>query len=181
MKERREDDWYWQNVGILPVSYYISLVHLFPTKLKSTSLRPYIDLNFARYSKTMVVMWKTNKKFSEELIAYFPLYDTGHIKNDASNNSSIVACVFAIAVTFLSSRCLATIGGFLPGRFLATTGGFFTEPLRSNDRGIFTEPLPSNNKGIFTEPLPSNDKGIFTEPLSSNDRRDTHADSNLIS
>jgi hypothetical protein len=39
-------------------------------------------------------------------------------------------------VTFLSSRCLATI------------------------RGLFTEPLPSNNKGIFTEPLPSNHKGI---------------------
>jgi hypothetical protein len=30
-----------------------------------------------------------NKKFWEELIAYFPWYDTGHIENDASNNSSI--------------------------------------------------------------------------------------------
>jgi hypothetical protein len=28
------------------------------------------------------------KKFWEELIAYFPRYDTGHIENDASNNSS---------------------------------------------------------------------------------------------
>jgi hypothetical protein len=52
-----------------------------------------------------------NKKFWEELIAYFPWYDTGHSENDASNNSSIVACVFVTAVTFLPSRCLATIGG----------------------------------------------------------------------
>jgi hypothetical protein len=52
---------------------------------------------------------KKYKKFWEELIAYFPSYDTGHIENDASNNSSIVACVFVTAVTFLPSRCL-TIG-----------------------------------------------------------------------
>jgi hypothetical protein len=62
-------------------------------------------------------MWKTysknNKKFWEELILYFPWYDTGHIENDASNNS-IVVCVFFTAVTFLPSRCLATIGRFLP-------------------------------------------------------------------
>jgi hypothetical protein len=52
-----------------------------------------------------------NKKFWEELIAYFPWYDTGHIENDASNNSSVVACVLVTAVTFLPSRCLATTGG----------------------------------------------------------------------
>jgi hypothetical protein len=65
-----------------------------------------------------------NKKFWEELIPYFPSYDTGHIENNASNNSSIVAPVFVNAVTFLPSHCLATIGGI------------FTEPLPSNDRGI---------------------------------------------
>jgi hypothetical protein len=64
-----------------------------------------------------------NKTFSEELIAYFPWYDTGHIENDATNNSSIVACAFITAVTFLPSRC------------------------SSNDKGIFTEPLPSNDRG----------------------------------
>jgi hypothetical protein len=53
-----------------------------------------------------------NKKFWEELIAYFPGYDTGHLKNKASNNSPIVACVFVTAVTFLPTRCLATIGGY---------------------------------------------------------------------
>jgi hypothetical protein len=52
-----------------------------------------------------------NKKFWEELIAYFLSYDTGHIENDGSSNSSIVACVFVTAVTFLPSRCIAAIGG----------------------------------------------------------------------
>jgi hypothetical protein len=51
-----------------------------------------------------------DKKFWEELIAYCPRYDTGHTENDASKNSSIVACVFVTAVTILPSRCLATIG-----------------------------------------------------------------------
>jgi hypothetical protein len=51
-----------------------------------------------------------NQKFWEELIAYFPWYDTGHIENDASNNSPIVACVFVTVVKFLPSRCLATMG-----------------------------------------------------------------------
>jgi hypothetical protein len=57
-----------------------------------------------------------NKKFWEELIAYISSYDTGRIENDVSNNSYIVACVFVTAVTFLPSRCLATIGGLLPNR-----------------------------------------------------------------
>jgi hypothetical protein len=70
---------------------------------------------------------KRNKKFWEELIAYFPWYDTGHIENDASNNSSIVAGVFVTAVTFLPSRCPATIRGFLPTRYLATIGEIHTQ------------------------------------------------------
>jgi hypothetical protein len=52
-----------------------------------------------------------NKEFWEELIAYFPRNDTGHVEKDASNNSSNVACVFVTAVTFLPIRCLASIGG----------------------------------------------------------------------
>jgi hypothetical protein len=63
-----------------------------------------------------------NKKFWEGLIAYFPSYDTGHIENDASHNSSIVTCAFVTSVTFLPS--LATIGGFLPSRCLAKIRGF---------------------------------------------------------
>jgi hypothetical protein len=59
---------------------------------------------------------KNYKKFWEELIAYFPWYDTRHIENDASNNSFVVACAFVTAVTFLRSRCLATIGRILPNR-----------------------------------------------------------------
>jgi hypothetical protein len=62
---------------------------------------------------------KYNKKFWEELIAYFPWYDTDRIVNDVSNNYSIVTCVFVTAVTFLPSRFLATIWGFLPNRAVA--------------------------------------------------------------
>jgi hypothetical protein len=58
-----------------------------------------------------------NKKFWEELIAYFPSYNKGHNENDASNNS-IVARIFVTAVS-----------------------------LPSNNKGIFTEPLPSNDRG----------------------------------
>jgi hypothetical protein len=36
----------------------------------------------------------SNKKDWEELIAYFPWYDTDHIENDASNNSPIIVSVF---------------------------------------------------------------------------------------
>jgi hypothetical protein len=67
---------------------------------------------------------EVNKKFWEELIAYFPWYDTGHIKNEESNNSSIVACVFVTAVTLLQSRCLAMIREILPSLCLATIGGY---------------------------------------------------------
>jgi hypothetical protein len=73
-----------------------------------------------------------NKKFWEELMAYFPWYDTGHIENDASNNSSIIARVFVTAVTFLPSRCQATIRGFLPSRCLATIGRIHTHTQQHN-------------------------------------------------
>jgi hypothetical protein len=110
-------------------------------------------------------------KFWEELIAYFPWYDTGHIENHASNNSYIVACVFVAAVTFLPSRCLAMIGGFLPSRCLATIRVFLAGRCLAT-MGFFPE-TPSNDKGVFTDPLPSNDKGIFTERLTSNNKGDT--------
>jgi hypothetical protein len=51
-----------------------------------------------------------NKKFWEELITRFSRHYTDTIENDASNNYSIDACVFVVAVTFLPNRCLATIG-----------------------------------------------------------------------
>jgi hypothetical protein len=74
------------------------------------------------FLRLLALFW--NKKFWEEVIAYFPSYDTSHIENDASKNSSIVMCVFVTAVTFLPIRCLATIKGLLPIRFLATIGGY---------------------------------------------------------
>jgi hypothetical protein len=91
-----------------------------------------------------------NRKFWEELIAYFPLYKTGHIENDTSNNSSIVVCLFVTVVTFLQSHCLATIGrflpscclakirGFLPSRCLATIGEFLSSRCLATIRGIHT-------------------------------------------
>jgi hypothetical protein len=52
-----------------------------------------------------------NKKFWEELIAYFPLIRHGPQRLLLDNYSSIVVCVFVAAVTIsLPSRCLATIG-----------------------------------------------------------------------
>jgi hypothetical protein len=87
------------------------------------------------YSSNLII----NKKFWEELIAYFPCYDKGHIENDASNNSSIVACVFVTAVTFLPNRCLATIGGFLPGRCLATIRGFLPSRCLATIGGTHTQ------------------------------------------
>jgi hypothetical protein len=69
------------------------------------------------------IKYSKNKKFWEELFVYFRWYDTDHIENDASNNSSIVACVFVTAPTFLLNR------------FLATIWEIFTKPLPSNDKG----------------------------------------------
>jgi hypothetical protein len=77
----------------------------------------------SRWDGEHIASTRNYKKYCEELIAYVPSYDTSHNKNDPSNNSSIVACVFVTAATFLPSSCLATIGGFLPSRCLATMVG----------------------------------------------------------
>jgi hypothetical protein len=96
------------------------------------------------------------------------LIDTGHIENYASN-SCIVAWLFAAAVTFLPSLCLATIWRIFTEPLPSNDRGIFSKPLHRNDKGIFTEPLPSKDKGI-SKPLHRDDKGIFTEPLPSNDK-----------
>jgi hypothetical protein len=82
------------------------------------------------------------KKFWEELIAYFPSYEKGNIENDASNSSSIVACVFVTVVTFLPSRCLAMIRGFLPIRCLAMIGGY-------TDSNVIMGAIPVEITGFF--------------------------------
>jgi hypothetical protein len=89
--------------------------------------------------------------FWGELIAYFPWYDTGRIENDASNNSSIVACVFVTAVRFLPSRCLATIGEFLPSHCLATIRGF---TYRHTDwwKGFFNQAVEVGPVGLIYVP-----------------------------
>jgi hypothetical protein len=45
-----------------------------------------------------------SNKLWEELIIHFPLIQHGSYKNDASNNSSTVSCVFIDRVMFLQSR-----------------------------------------------------------------------------
>jgi hypothetical protein len=102
------------------------LIELYKTTTKSGLFVRQHDqtLNNMKNSEEILYWPTNNKKFCEELIAYFPWYDTGHIENDASNNSSIVARVFVTAVTFLPNRCLATIGKFLSSRRLETIGGY---------------------------------------------------------
>jgi hypothetical protein len=86
-------------------------------------------------NKTGATKTVRNKNFWEELIAYFLWYDTGHIENDASNNS-VAASVFFTAVTFLPSCCLATTGGFLLSRCLATIRGFLSSHSLATIGGI---------------------------------------------
>jgi hypothetical protein len=50
-----------------------------------------------------------NKKFWEYIIAYLPCYNMNRIENDASKNSSVVACEFAAHDNVLLSCCRATM------------------------------------------------------------------------
>jgi hypothetical protein len=59
--------------------------------------------NYGRYS------WEMASDVGHD-VSFVNTEETGHIKNDAPINSSIVACVFVTAVKFLPSRCLAMIG-----------------------------------------------------------------------
>jgi hypothetical protein len=102
-------------------------------------LHIFMQLIYFKYDRFFFIK---NKKFWEELIAYLPSYDTGHIENDASSNYTIVAGVFVTAVTFLPSRCLATVGRFLPSRCLAAMGGFLPSLCTETIRGL----LPSNDR-----------------------------------
>jgi hypothetical protein len=92
-----------------------------------------------------------NKTFWKELIAYFAWYDTGHIEHDAFNNSSVVTYVFVTAVTFLPSRCLATIGVFLLSRCLVTIGVFLPSRCLAAIMGL----LPSRCLATIRGFLPS--------------------------
>jgi hypothetical protein len=115
----------------------------------------------ARFAMNIMKVY-FNKKFWEELIAYFPWYDMGHIENDASNNPSIVVSIFVTTVTFLSSRCLAMIGGLLQSRWLATISGFLQNLCLATIRGL----LPSHCLATIG--------GIHRQT-------NTHIDSNVIS
>jgi hypothetical protein len=81
-----------------------------------------------------------NKKFWEELIVYFPWYYTDHIENDASNSSSIVACVLFVALKFLPSRCLWTTREFLLSRCLTATEDTYMDT-QNGGKDLWSRPL----------------------------------------
>jgi hypothetical protein len=54
--------------------------------------------------------WNKARSSGKNWSPTFLWYDTHHIENDASNNSSIVTCVLVVAGTCLLSRCLAKMG-----------------------------------------------------------------------
>jgi hypothetical protein len=113
---------YWPNLRYYPGIYLETLKIATKTLVQIFGVSAQTETGnlpeYNRHRLSHVARW-----FWEELIAYFPWYDTGHIVNDASNNSSIFACVFDTAVTFLPSRFLATMRRLLPSRCLATIGG----------------------------------------------------------
>jgi hypothetical protein len=57
----------------------------------------FLHFGRARHNNKHTLEFK--QEFLEDLIVYFPGYYMDHIENNASNNSSIVACVFVVAVT----------------------------------------------------------------------------------
>jgi hypothetical protein len=68
-----------------------------------------------------------NKKFWEEIIAYFPLIRHGpHWKRRVQQFFYCCVCI-------------------------CYRGNGYTEPLPSSDRGIYTTPLPSNDRGIHIQ------------------------------
>jgi hypothetical protein len=95
-----------------------------------------------------------------------------NIENDASDSSSIATCVFVTAVWFLSSRCLAAIGGFLSNRCLATKGDTVSlirhgpHWKRRVQQFLYYCVCIRYCSNVSAEPLPNNGRGIFTKPSS---------------
>jgi hypothetical protein len=117
---------------ISPIALYNK--HHRQNPFKSTRYHTvYINMHY-------VTLYFKNKKFWEELIACFPWRDSNRIENDASKNSSIVACVFVAAVKFLLSRCPQMLGGLLPSRCLVARGGTHLYT-KSDGRDSWSKPL----------------------------------------
>jgi hypothetical protein len=83
---------------------------------------------FSYFQKVKEVLGITNRLLS--LIWHGP-----HWKRRVQN-LYVVACVFVSAVTFLPSRCLATIGEFFPSRCQATIRGSLPSRCLTTIRGI---------------------------------------------
>jgi hypothetical protein len=89
------------------------------------------------YLHLLSLKLRVNKKFWEELIAYFYLYNTDLVENDESNNYFIVGYVFVAAVIFLPSRCLVVVVGFLPSLFPATIGEYTHRHTHTDGRDLW--------------------------------------------
>jgi hypothetical protein len=127
----------------LPHFSHLVLSDLFSTHISSSLSTNSLHFSWVRLHQDNNIF--SNNKLWEELIAYFPWYDTGHIENNASNNFSIVACVLFTAVTFLPSRCLATIRRFLPARCLATIRGLLPSRFLSTIGYTYTHTHTDSN------------------------------------
>jgi hypothetical protein len=113
------------------------------------------------------------KKFWEELIVHFSLIQHGpHKKRNNygdTHRQQGDLIIFVTMVTFLPSRCLATIRGFLPIRCLAMMEGDTLSLIwhRSHWKQRIQQffycwvciPYCGN---VSSEPLPNNDKGGYT-------------------
>jgi hypothetical protein len=118
----RLSSWFWAfKVRTLPKTEYpldalsliqVSLCFKFCTSLSETVQRVTAQhiRDFSTFSGS-VSCSLSDKTFWEQQPT-FPWYDTDRTENSASNNSSIVRRVFVASVTFLPSRCLATIRGY---------------------------------------------------------------------
>jgi hypothetical protein len=104
----------------------------------------------------------------------------GHIENDASNNSSIVACIFVTAVTLLPSRCLAMIGGFVPSRCLATIEGY---TYRHTDwwEGFFNQAVEMGSGAVIYVPSFIKIGSGIQKLIGGRVHRHTYTYSNVIS
>jgi hypothetical protein len=113
-----------------------------------------------------------NKKFWGQLIAYLPSYHTDRFENDVSSNSSIVACVFLTAVTFLPSCFLSTIRGYTY-RNTDWWEGFFNYSVEMGSAAVIYEYVPSFIKiGSGVQRLIRGDTHTHTHTHTHGQQRD---------
>jgi hypothetical protein len=98
-------------------------MYFFAINVSSTVLGRSEETLSKRGSYPSKTEFHLNKKFWEELIAYFPWFDT-------ERPTIVIAWVVIAGVMFLPSRCLAIVGEILPSLCLASTGGIHVQTHR---------------------------------------------------